>query len=32
MLDEQASQMAYIVKQVRAKGAKTVEPTQAGED
>ncbi|GMU46684.1 MAG: monooxygenase [Porticoccaceae bacterium] len=32
MLDEQASQMAYIVGQVRARGAKVVEPTQAGED
>ncbi|MGB5098222.1 MAG: monooxygenase, partial [Porticoccaceae bacterium] len=31
MLDEQASQMAYIVKQVRARGAKTVEATAEGE-
>jgi cyclohexanone monooxygenase len=31
MLDEQASQMAYIVKQVRTRGAKTVEATAEGE-
>lgn len=32
MLDEQASQMAYIVDQVRKRGAQTVEATQEGED
>ncbi|HAD10012.1 MAG TPA: monooxygenase, partial [Porticoccaceae bacterium] len=32
MLDEQASQMAYIVDQVRQRGAQTVEATKEGED
>ncbi|RLA41651.1 MAG: monooxygenase [Gammaproteobacteria bacterium] len=32
MLDEQASQMAFILKQARAKNAETVEVTQAAED